>query len=42
MATDVLPSSMLVPILQRRVDDELGPGLEVVLDDPRDQEDRTR
>ena len=38
----VLPSSMLVPILQRRVDDELGPGLVVVLDDPRDQEDRTR
>ena len=32
----VLPSSMLVPILQRRVDDELGPGLVVVLDDPRD------
>ena len=32
----VLPSSMLVPILQRRVDDELGPGLIVVLDDPRD------
>ena len=32
----VMPSSMLVPILQRRVDDELGPGLVVVLDDPRD------
>ena len=31
----VMPSSMLVPILQRRVDDELGPGLVVVLDDPR-------
>ena len=32
----IMPSSMLVPILQRRVDDELGPGLEIVLDDPRD------
>ncbi len=32
----VMPSSMLVPILQRRVDDELGSGLVVVLDDPRD------
>ena len=32
----VMPSSMLVPILQRRVDAELGPGLVVVLDDPRD------
>ena len=34
----VLPSSMLVPILQRRVDDDLGPGLIVVLEDPRAQE----
>ena len=33
----VMPSSMLVPVLQRRVDAELGPGLVVVLDDPRDQ-----
>ena len=32
----VMPSSMLVPILQRRVDAELGPGWVVVLDDPRD------
>ena len=32
----VMPSSMLVPILQRRVDDELGPGFVVVLDDPRE------
>ncbi len=31
----VLPSSMLVPILQSRVDAELGPGLTVELDDPR-------
>ena len=34
----VMPSSMLVPMLQRRIDQELGPGLVVVLDDPRDQE----
>lgn len=34
----VMPSSMLVPILQSRVDDEFGPGLAVVLDDPRDPE----
>ena len=33
----VMPSSMLVPMLQRRIDQELGPGLVVVLDDPRDQ-----
>ncbi|MCE2512146.1 MAG: hypothetical protein J4F50_06230 [Acidimicrobiia bacterium] len=33
----VLPSSMLVPILQNRVDAGLGPGFAVVLDDPRDQ-----
>ena len=33
----VMPSSMLVPILQRRVDDEFGPGLIVALDDPRDR-----
>ena len=33
----VMPSSMLVPVLQRRVDAELGPGLVVVLDDPRDR-----
>ena len=33
----VLPSSMLVPILQRRVDDDLGSGFVVVLDDPRDR-----
>ena len=32
----VMPSSMLVPILQHRVNDELGPGLVVALDDPRD------
>ena len=32
----VMPSSMLVPVLQRRVDDHLGAGLTVVLDDPRD------
>ena len=32
-----MPSSMLVPMLQRRIDQELGPGLVVVLDDPRDQ-----
>lgn len=35
----VMPSSMLVPILQRRIDDGLGPGLAVFLDDPRDQRD---
>ena len=34
----VLPSSMLVPMFQRRIDQEFGPGLVVVLDDPRDQE----
>ena len=33
----VLPSSMLVPVLQNRVDAGLGPGFVVVLDDPRDQ-----
>ena len=33
----VMPSSVLVPILQRRVDDRLGPGLTAVLDDPRDR-----
>ena len=33
----VLPSSMLVPVLQGRVEDELGSGLVVVLDDPRDR-----
>ncbi len=31
----VLPSAMLIPILQRRVDAELGPGLTVELHDPR-------
>lgn len=31
----VMPSSMLIPILQRRVDAELGPGLTVELHDPR-------
>ena len=33
----VMPSSMLVPMFQHRVDAELGPGLVVVLHDPRDQ-----
>ncbi len=33
----IMPSSMLVPILQRRVDDDLGPGFVAVLDDPRDR-----
>ena len=33
----VMPSSTLVPIFQHRVDAELGPGLVVVLHDPRDQ-----
>jgi len=32
-----MPSSMLVPMFQHRVDQELGPGLTVVLDDPRDR-----
>ena len=32
----VMPSAMLVPMLQRRVAHELGRGLVVVLDDPRD------
>ena len=31
----VMPSSMLVPMFQRRVDQELGPGLIVELEDPR-------
>ena len=31
----VMPSSMLVPMFQHRVDQELGPGLTVELDDPR-------
>lgn len=31
----VMPSSMLVPIFQHRVDQELGPGLTVELEDPR-------
>ena len=33
----VLPSSMLLPVLQNRVDAGLGSGFVVVLDDPRDQ-----
>lgn len=33
----VMPSSMLVPMFQHRVDQELGPGFVVVLDDPRDR-----
>ena len=31
----VMPSSMLVPMFQRRIDQELGPGLTVELEDPR-------
>ena len=31
----VMPSSMLVPMFQNRVDQELGPGLTVELEDPR-------
>ena len=31
----VMPSSMLVPMFQHRVDQELGPGLTVELEDPR-------
>ena len=31
----VMPSSMLVPMFQHRVDQELGPGFIVELDDPR-------
>ena len=31
----VMPTSMLVPMFQRRVDQELGPGLTVELEDPR-------
>ena len=31
----VMPSSMLVPLFQHRVDQELGPGLTVELEDPR-------
>ena len=31
----VMPSSMLVPMFQRRIDTELGPGLTVELRDPR-------
>ena len=31
----VMPSSMLVPMFQHRVDRELGPGLTVELEDPR-------
>ena len=33
----VMPSSMLVLMFQHRVDQELGPGLTVVLHDPRDR-----
>ena len=33
----VMPASVLVPMFQRRIDQALGPGLVVVLDDPRDQ-----
>ena len=32
----IMPSSVLVPMLQRRIDAELGPGLTVELHDPRD------
>ena len=32
----VMPSSMLVPMFQHRIDQEIGPGLVVFLDDPRD------
>ena len=31
----VMPSSMLVPMFQHRVDQELGPGFTVELEDPR-------
>jgi len=31
----VMPSSMLIPMFQHRVDQELGPGLTVELEDPR-------
>ena len=37
----VMPSSMLVPMFQRRIDQDLGPGLVVVLNDPRDHSLRT-